>query len=223
MGEVRRVHGGVEALGFADRPSLATRHFDIARTLHAGRKRAIARAAVGLVADGESIIVNAGTTTFAMVEFLRDRRLLVVTNSFPMAQALVATTRNRVILPGGEVWREQGIVLSPFDGDALQHVAGSKMFMGAVAVTPLGVIEGDPLIARAEAKLLGRAADLILLVDSSKFAPRGGMAVCPLSRVRTVITDDGVPEAAVAMLRGAGIEVMIAPPAEEERRDTSAA
>lgn len=222
-GEVRRVHGGVEAIGFADRPALATRPFEAARAMNAPAKRAIARAAVALCRDGETIVVNAGSTTFAMVEFLRATRLQIVTNSFPMAAALLSTSRNRVILPGGEVYREQGIVLSPFDADALQHVAAARMFMSAASVGPLGVIEGDPLIARAEAKLLDRAGELVVLADASKFAPRGALAVCPLSRVRTLVTDDAAPEAALDMLRAAGVEVLVAPVAEEDRRIASAA
>lgn len=215
IGAVRRVHGGVEAQGINDRPQLATRSFDVAKTLNHARKRAVARVAAGLCQDGESIIINAGTTTFEMVDFLRHSRLQILTNSFPIAQALIATSANRILMPGGEIYREQGIVLSPFDDDSLQHTAASKMFMSAYSIGPLGVIEGDPLIARAEAKLLSRAADLIVLVDSSKFEPRGNLAVAPLSRVRTVITDDAAPAAGVDRLRAAGVEVILVPVAAE--------
>jgi len=210
-GLVRRVHGGVEALETAEPRALGTRAFDVSRTLHLDRKRAIAAAAADMVQDGESIIVNAGSTTFQMVDALRDRKLLILTNSYPMAQALIETSENRIVLPGGEIYRKQGIVISPFDDDAIQHYTASKMFMSCYSLGPMGVIEGDPLIARAEAKLLRRAEKLVVLVDSSKFEPRGAIAVCPLSRISTVITDDGVSKTALDMLRGAGIAVNIAP------------
>ena len=210
-GQLRRVHGGVEAVSGEGQRDLATRAFSDSLAINVERKRAIARAAVGLCEDGESIIVNAGTTTYEMVGALADRRLTVLTNSFPMAQSLVSGSENRVILPGGEVYRKQGIVISPFDDDAIQHYTASKMFMSCFALGPMGVIEGDPLIARAEAKLLKRAERLIVLVDSSKFERRGVIAVCPLSRIHTVITDEDAPEASLDMLRSAGIEVLIAP------------
>lgn len=206
-GQVRRLHGGVEAC--EGRAVLATRTFEVSRTMHLEAKRAIAREAVGLCEDGDSIIVNAGTTTFQMVEPLAARRLNVLTNSFPMAQALSERTQNRVMLPGGELYREQGIVLSPFDEDSLQHVSASRMFMSAASVGPLGVVEGDPLIARAEAKLLRRAERLVVLVDSSKFERRGSLVVAPLSRVDTLITDEGAPEEALAMLRSAGVATIV--------------
>jgi DeoR family transcriptional regulator, ulaG and ulaABCDEF operon transcriptional repressor len=210
MGQLRRVHGGVEAMGPGDRPHLATRAFDVSQTQNLERKRAIARAAAGLCVDGESIIINAGTTTFQMVDPLRHRRLQILTNSFPIAEALIASSGNRIVLPGGEIYREQGIILSPFDGDATQHYSASKMFMSCYSIGPMGVIEGDPLIARAEAKLLGRAGQLIVLADSSKFETRGSLAVCPLSRVHTLITDDRAPEAMLELLRQSGVNVIVA-------------
>lgn len=232
-GQLRRVHGGAQALtmdaaraldaaravdaspgdaagqGPGLSGQLATGSFSVSRLRNVAQKRAIARAAAALCAPHESVIINAGSTTFQMVEFLADAELYIVTNSFPMAQALVAQTRNRVLMPGGEIRRDQGIVLSPFDDDGLHRMAAKRMFMGAHSVGPLGVIEGDPLIARAETKLLARAEELIVLVDSSKFEPRGSYAVCPLSRVSTLITDSGIPKATRDMLQSAGVSLIV--------------
>lgn len=210
-GAVRRVHGGVE-LGPAGRPQeLGTRAFDVSRTLNVARKRAVAAAAAALCRDGQSIIINAGSTTFEMVEPLQSRKLDILTNSFPIAEALMARGNNRVMVPGGEIYRKQAIILSPFDDDAIQHYAADIMFMSCASLGPLGVIEGDPLIARAEVKLLKQAGKLVVLVDSSKFETRGAIVVCPLSRVTTVVTDAAAPPKSLAMLRASGIEVIIAP------------
>jgi DeoR family ulaG and ulaABCDEF operon transcriptional repressor len=222
-GLVRRVHGGVEAVDPASQRTLETRGFDVSKTLNVERKRAIAEAAVGLCQDGESIIINAGSTTYEMVDPLADRRMHILTNSFPMAQALVANSENRIVLPGGEVYRKQGIIVSPFDDDAIQHYTASKMFMSCASIGPMGVIEGDPLIARAEAKLLRRADRLIVMVDSSKFDMRGSIAVCPLSRVHTIITDESAPKASLDLLRTAGIEILVAANAQNRREASTAA
>src|SRR5208283_2047465 len=168
---------------------LATRSFDASRTINIEAKRAIARKAVEMCAAGDVIIVNGGTTTFQMSEFLRDTRLKVLTNSYPLAEFLIHETENRVALPGGEVYRQQKLIVAPFDDDAIQRYSARLMFMSALAVGPLGLVEGDPLIARAEAKLLNRAERLIVLADSSKFAAKGSLVVCPLARVDTLITD----------------------------------
>jgi len=86
------------------------------------------------------------------------------------------------------------------------------MFMSAISIGPLGVIEGDALIARAENKLLKRADKLIVLADASKFAPRGSLVVCPLSRIHTLITDSGAPPEALAMLKDVGVTTVVVDP-----------
>ena len=83
--------------------------------------------------------------------------------------------------------------------------------MSAAAVIARGIVEVDPLIARAEVKLIKRADRLIILADSTKFTPKGNLLVCPLSRVSILITDDGVSPEAVALLEEQGVTVRIAP------------
>ena len=208
-GQLRRVHGGAETAEVSQ-GDLTAASFGASQTTNADNKLAVARKAASLCADGDSIILNAGSTTWFMAQCLRQHRMQVLTNSFPIAQELIANSGNRVVLPGGELYREPGIILSPFEEDAIQHFAAGKMFMSCYAITPMGVIESDPLIARAEAKLLSRAEKLIVIADSSKFEARGNMVVCPLTRVSTVVTDAGAPAGMVDHLRSVGVEVLIA-------------
>jgi DeoR family transcriptional regulator, ulaG and ulaABCDEF operon transcriptional repressor len=220
-----RVYGGIQALGGAfsrrmAQASLETQAFDVSRTINIEAKRAIARRALEMCVDNDVIIINGGTTTFQMAEFLRNTRLKILTNSYPLAEFLIRETQNRVALPGGEVYRDQKLIVAPFDDDAIQHYSARIMFMSAISIGPLGVIEGDPLIARAETKLLRRADKLVVLADSSKFAQRGSLVVCPLSRVHAVITDQAAPAEALAMLRDAGVEIIVVHP---EPRATEAA
>jgi DeoR family ulaG and ulaABCDEF operon transcriptional repressor len=214
-GFASRVHGGLE---LATRPvasspaaalTLATGSFEASRGINVAAKRAIAKAAVELCEDGEAIIINGGTTTFEMGDFLCHRRLKVLTNSYPLAEKLIHHGVCRVALPGGEVYRDQKLIVSPFEDDSVQHYSATRMFMSAISVGPLGVIEGDPLIARAEIKMLKRAEKLIVLADSSKFVSRGSLVVCPLSRIHTLITDRDAPPAAIEMLRESGVEIIV--------------
>ena len=209
-GQLKRVHGGAETAEVSGQGDLTAVSFGASQTTNAAAKRAVARKAASLCADGDSVILNAGSTTWFMAQCLRQHRMQVLTNSFPIAQELIANSGNRVVLPGGELYREPGIILSPFEEDAIQHFAASKMFMSCYAITPMGVIESDPLIARAEAKLLSRAEKLIVMADSSKFEARGNMVVCPLTRVSTVVTDWGAPPGMVDHLRSLGVEVLMA-------------
>jgi DeoR family transcriptional regulator, ulaG and ulaABCDEF operon transcriptional repressor len=209
MGQLNRVHGGIEVRHVAEQPHLATNAFGHSQTINAHRKRAVAAAAAELCKDGESIIINAGSTTWFMAEFLRNSQLQILTNSFPIAQELLANSSNRITLPGGEIYRDQGIVLSPFDEDSIQHFTASKMFMSCYAITSAGIVEGDPLIARAESKLLSRAEKLIVIADSSKFESRGSIVVCQFSRVHTLITDNAAPREMIALIESQGVHVVV--------------
>ena len=134
-----RTRGGAENLLPKKRQfPLSSETFQNNIQCYAARKRAIARHAAGLCADGETIIINGGTTTFMMAEFLADKHLKILTNSFLMAERLLVSSDNEIIVPGGKVYREQNVILSPFDNDITQHHYAGKMFMSVYGLSLLG-------------------------------------------------------------------------------------
>src|SRR5882672_11291653 len=207
---LRRVRGGAEALNPPQFIGLAGRPFSVNETLNAAKKRAIAKEAVELCSDGEPIIINGGTTTFQMVHFLANRRMTVFTNSFPIADHLLKHSKNTIMLSGGTIYREQNIILSPFDNDVTRNFYARRMFMGAQGLAPLGLMESDPLLIQAEQKLIDRAEELMVLVDSSKFRQRSSLILCGLARIATVITDDGIEDREAGMLEAAGVTLIVA-------------
>jgi DeoR/GlpR family transcriptional regulator of sugar metabolism len=207
-GELRRIRGGAEAIRPRHEAHLVGRPFALSRGIHVPQKRAIARAAAALIQDGESIIISGGTTTFALTEFLRDRSLDVLTNSIAIVTELLATSRNRVTIPGGTVFREQNIILSPFENDTIRNFRAEKMFTGCFGVDRFGLMEADPLIAQSHARLLQRTEKLIVMADSSKLQQRSSMIVTGLDKVSTLITDDGATDEQLALFREASIEVI---------------
>lgn len=209
--KLRRVRGGAESITPPQFVGLAGRPFSVNETIHIAAKRAIAKAAVELCQDGEAIIINGGTTTFQMVHPLSARRCQVFTNSFPIAEHLLKHSKNTVLLPGGAIYREQNIILSPFEDDGSRHFYARRMFMGARGLGPLGLMEGDPLLIQAEQKLIGQADELVVLVDSSKFRNRSSLVLCPLKRIHTVITDDGISDREAQMLEAAEIRLIAVP------------
>ncbi|MHA7885814.1 DeoR/GlpR family DNA-binding transcription regulator [Roseicyclus sp.] len=208
--KVRRVRGGVESIHPPHFVGLAGRTFAVNETLRIKEKRAIARAAVDLCDDGDPIIINGGTTTFQMVHPLATRRCQVFTNSFPIAEHLLKHSKNTVMVSGGAIYREQNIILSPFENDVTRNFFARRMFMGAQGVGPLGLMEADPLLIQAEAKLIGQADELVVLVDSSKFEQRSSLVLCGLDRISTLITDEGISDKAAAMLAAADVKLIVA-------------
>jgi DeoR family ulaG and ulaABCDEF operon transcriptional repressor len=220
---LRRVRGGAEAISPPQFVGLAGRPFSVNETLHAAQKRAIAREAVELCKDGEPIIINGGTTTFQMVHFLTGRRMPIFTNSFPIAEHLLKHSKNTVMLSGGTIYREQNIILSPFDNDETRNFYARRMFMGAQGLGPLGLMEADPLLIQAEQKLIDQADELVVLIDSSKFRLRSSLILCGLSRIATVITDEGIEDREAKMLETAGVALIVArkSAATESREESS--
>lgn len=217
--KLRRVRGGAEALSPPSFVGINARPFTVNETVHLAEKRAIARAAAELCQDGDEIIINGGTTTFQMVHPLSTRRLQVFTNSFPIAEHLLKHSKNTVLLPAGVIYREQNIILSPFDEDGSRHFSARRMFMGCRGLGSLGLMEGDPLLVQAEQKLIGQADELVVLADSSKFRARSSLLLCPLSRIHTVITDEGIDDRVARMLEQADVRLIVAPSAASDTKD----
>jgi DeoR family ulaG and ulaABCDEF operon transcriptional repressor len=220
--KLRRVRGGAEALHPPQIVGLAGRPFSVNETINSRQKQAIAGEAVKLCSDGDAIIINGGTTTFQMVHFLANRRLQVFTNSFPIAEHLLKHSKNTVMLSGGVIYREQNIILSPFDNDVTRNFYAQRMFMGAQGLGSLGLMEADPLLIQAEQKLIDQADELVVLVDSSKFARRSSLILCDLKRIATVITDSGIEDRHAAMLESAGVKLIVAH-SKEKKSETSIA
>ena len=203
---LRRVRGGAEAI---NQPHLAGTPFAVNAMKNIAAKRAIADAAVELCKDGEPIIINGGTTTYQMVHHLAQHIMPVFTNSFPMAEYLLKHSKNVVTLPGGTIYREQNIILSPFENDMTQNFAAKRMFTSTQAISPFGIMESDPLLILAEQKLLSQAEELIVLADSSKFKSHSSLVLCKLARVTMISTDSGIEEREAGFIQDAGVKLHI--------------
>lgn len=208
--KLRRVRGGAESNLPPQHHGLVGRPYRVNEIIHITQKRAIALKAVELCDDGDAIIINGGTTTFQMVHPLVNRRMQIFTNSFPIAEHLLKNSRNTITISGGTIYREQNIVLSPFDNDVTRNFFARRMFMGAQGLGRLGLMEADPLLIQAEQKLIGQADQLIVMVDSSKLRQRSSLILCPLERIDTVVTDNGILDEDRQLLEQAGIEVLVA-------------
>ena len=213
QGVLERVHGGARLKGGAranniDR--LAGTTFEQNKLHHAEAKAAIGRAAAKLCEPGEAIIVDGGTTTFQMCTCLAGLDLQVLTNSLYIVNELLAQPGTRVSVPGGAIFREQNIILSPFEDDGISRYHASKLFMGAAAVGARGLMQTDVVLIQAEQKLMDKADKLIVLADSSKFHTSASYAVCPLERIDILITDERIRDADVQLLRRNDVEVIIA-------------
>jgi DeoR family ulaG and ulaABCDEF operon transcriptional repressor len=210
QGKLRRVRGGAEAVHPPQIGQLTARSFKASESVNINKKRSIARLAVELCSEGDSIIINGGTTTFQMVHYMTALRLQVMSNSFAIAEHLIKHSKNNVTIPGGTIYREQSLILSPFENDTTRNFFARRLFIGVQGIGPLGIMEQDAMVIQSEQKLMNQAEELIVLADSSKFERRSSMILCPLERVSTIITDDQISEDACRMIEDAGVRLLIA-------------
>jgi len=185
-------------------------HENIAR--NRPEKEAIGRRAAELCAPGESVIIDGGSTTLQMCPHLEPLGLQVLTNSLHIVSALIRQANTRISVPAGTLFREQDILLSPFEDDGMNRYHASKLFMGAAAIGRHGLMQTDVLLVQVERRLLSRADEVVVLADSSKFDGPAGHVVCDLKEVDVLVTDDRVRDDIVQMLERAGVKVITVTP-----------
>ncbi|TFW30072.1 DeoR/GlpR family DNA-binding transcription regulator, partial [Duganella callida] len=191
-------------------PQLQGTPFAQSITRHLRQKEAIGLAAAGMCVAGEGVMIDGGSTTLQMCRHLAGLELQVLTNSLHIVGALLPQAGTRILVPSGTVYREQNIILAPPDEASMPRFHAPKLFMGAASVGPHGVMQADDVLVAAERRLIERAEQVILLVDSSKFNASSGTIVCDLDQVDTVITDRGIPAAMARHLDQAGVRLLIA-------------
>ncbi len=206
-----RVHGGAASVS----RKLGNSDFETKLTRNLQQKKAIAKYAANLCQHGDSIILNGGTTTWLMCEWLHNKSLQLLTNSLPIATTLESAPHCRILLTGGEVYADQHIVLGDYLPGNRRQFFASKMFAGAHAISQHGLMESDSRLIQAERRLISQADELIVLADSSKFRNEGSLQLCPLANVSTLITDNGISPGMKEYLENTEIRLLITEPVQE--------
>ena len=155
-------------------------------------------------------MIDGGSTTLQMCPHIEGLHLQVLTNSLHIVDALLPQQGTRVLVPAGSVFREQNIILSAAGEESMPRFHAPKLFMGAAAVGPHGIMQADVVLVAAERRLIERAEQIVLLVDSSKFRGPSGNVVCGLEEIDIVITDSGVTDDERRIVEKAGVQLIIA-------------
>ena len=211
-----RIHGGAELLdpessaaGPSFPPKLAEPPLEYRKVQMLDQKKAIALKAVSLIADEETIMIDGGSTTFWMAEFLTGHHAQVITNSFAMATHLLHHSQNTVICAGGVIYPSSEIILNPFESDIFKHYRANKVFMGVRGIDERGATNSDPVLIQTEREMINQCKELIILVDSSKFQSTGPVLLCGFDRIHTVITDSGISAEMKALIESRGVRLLV--------------
>jgi DeoR family transcriptional regulator, ulaG and ulaABCDEF operon transcriptional repressor len=205
-GAARKVFGGIATLAQTLRTSALP--FAESSDLAVDAKRAIAAAAVTLCRNGDAIIVSGGSTCHQFGLLLADRPISLFTNSMPLATALGTRGACHLTMTGGVLYRDPGIMHS--SRTDLPDFFASRMFLGAQGLGLDGVLESNPLLLEATRPLLDRADEVIVLADSRKLSVRARYLTCPIERISTLITDEGLTDEDRCRFEDAGVRVLVA-------------
>jgi DeoR/GlpR family transcriptional regulator of sugar metabolism len=212
QGLVTRTHGGAIWVGDRNSPSRAPYAFDARVDVRADVKRRLARAAQQLVHDGETILIDGGTTTYHFARELLGRDLQIVTNSLPTAQLFANDERVELLLTGGLLYPRYGVLLGPMTERALADVHARTLFLSVAAVEDGQLYNQNLLLVEAEQRMMRQVQQVVLLLDSSKFGPRALAKLCGLDAIHVVVTDAGIDGAHRKQVEHAGCSLIVAQP-----------
>ena len=205
---VEKIYGGVRARHTGQ----ALTPYEKRRLSSEVEKKRIARAAAGLVRDGDVIYLDSGTTTLLLIDCLKDKKdVTVITNNIgAVERAVPCENLNVIVLPG--VLRRE--TLSTTGSDVVRLMKKYNIhaaFMAATGVSPNGATNSSTQEFDIKQAAVECSEKTYLMVDRNKFGVTGMMTFAPLGSFDAVITD-GVPEEYLPLLGGCGLEVIVAEP-----------
>jgi DeoR/GlpR family transcriptional regulator of sugar metabolism len=210
-GLARRVRGGaISVVSRSYEPPFAVR----ATTAH-DAKEAIGAAAADLVNDGDTVVIDVGTTTLALARRLHGKRgLTVVTASLPVAMELGADPDIRVVVTGGQVRSGELSLTGGMAEDAFSTMNCDVAFIGiaGICASP-GLSEYNPDDARVKRVAIDAVRRVIVLADTSKLGRVAFSTVAPLSAVDVLVTDAAAEHPCAAEIAAAGVTLVAAKPA----------
>lgn len=206
LGEAKRTHGGVFWTGSPDK----MRVFDSRGDDSAVHKRQIAMAAAAQVLDGETILLDGGSTTYEIARQLVDRRLQVVTNSLPVATLMSGCDSIELILIGGCIDKRTGVTIGPMADALLATLRVDKAFLSVAGIDHEGFYNSNLMLVETERTMSRIASTTCIAADSSKFGKASLSRLCGLGEVQWVITDKALRDDWRNTVTSSGVELILA-------------
>lgn len=205
-GSVLKIHGAVGLAGqFGEAP------FQRRMRENAAAKKAIARHLASTIRNGDSIMLDTGTTTsFVARELMTHQRLTVITNSSDIAHTLVSVNGNRVYMAGGELRSDSGAAFGNSAIDFIRRFAVAHAIISAGAVNADGVMDFDLEESEFARMVLSCGERKVVVTDHTKFGRRGLINVTDFLGFNELITDRQSPKAISQAMQNAGTRLTIA-------------
>ncbi len=203
---LKRVHGG--ALAIKTQGHLLDLGWQ--RTRNAAEKQRIATEAAQLIEDGQSVILDGGSTTAAVAAELADRFLNIITNSLAIAGVFKNARQIELTLTGGYLYPRLEVMLGTLCENMLAGVTADALIMGIGGITDAGFSNNNTLLVSSEQKMIKAARKVIIVADHTKFGKAAMVHLAPLEAASVVVSDAGLAPDYQQMLKSRGIQVLLA-------------
>ncbi|MCL6633269.1 MAG: DeoR/GlpR family DNA-binding transcription regulator [Alicyclobacillus herbarius] len=186
QGRLKRTHGGAVSMEVAAfEPSIQEKSVQ-----HQAEKYAIAEAAQMFIKTGDTVILDAGSTTLQIARQFTGSGVTFITNSLAIADELGGRADTQVILLGGELRPTTGALVGPFCQQMLARLHADTLFLGTNGIhARQGVTTPNVAEAAAKAAMIQAARRVILVADHTKFGQISLVQVAGLDEIDTLITD----------------------------------
>ncbi|MER7790512.1 DeoR/GlpR family DNA-binding transcription regulator [Streptomyces sp. NPDC097640] len=205
-GRLTRVYGGAVATSQPDeeRPFSEVAVDDLAD------KAAVARGAARLIADGDVVLLDIGTTTLQLAKLLRGRPVTIVTSNLAVYDELRDDPEVTLILLGGQVRSNYRSVVGFLTESNIRQLHVGRLFLGASGVLPDGsVLDSTHVEVPVKRAMLASSREVVLLATAGKFPGDTGLArICGPQQIDTLITNKTSDPATLDVFREAGVEVV---------------
>lgn len=202
-GLLTRVYGGAAPVADKDEP------FTDVATVRVDEKDAVAEGAAALVEDGETVLLDIGTTAHRLARRLRGRKLTVVTSSMAVYEELADDAGIQLVMLGGMLRREYRSLVGFLTEDNLRQIHADTLFLGTSGIRPDGRVMDTTVVEVPVKRAMIAASDrVVLLADSAKFPGTGVATVCGPEALNTVVTDAPVETRTSAALHEAGVRLI---------------
>jgi DeoR/GlpR family transcriptional regulator of sugar metabolism len=203
-GKLERVRGGaVRASSEPPFEQIAVERFEA--------KDRIGAAAAALVEDGQTVMIDIGTTTLQAARHLHGRDITVITSSLAVYEELVSDPAIELLLPGGIVRRNYRSLVGVIAEDSLRRLKADILFLGTSAVdADLGVWDTTMVEVPIKRAMIEGAECVALLADGEKFSMAGMVWVTDARSLDHIVTDAPLPDACEAAVEASGVEVTVA-------------
>ncbi len=202
---IKRIHGGVLYAGSS--PKLP--HFESRAPARWEQKLAIAHRTVQMIEDGETVLLDGGSTTFEVARLLVGRPLHVVTTSLPVANLFASDPGSDLVMVGGNICPRTGVAEGPIAEDMISRLRVSKTVLSVAGISEEGFFNNNLLLVETERAMMKAADQVIVVADSSKFGRQSLAHLCELAAPDRLVVDDEVTEPWLSRL-ASELELVIA-------------